>query len=176
MRSCAPTPSIEVMIMRGFQLTQTLECCDAFTPRPCGEGVLVWCCGRLHRGSELLGHRPQELTNVGRRSTSSTPLQRCLSCTRCLLVAQCIGWEELNPLTSRENSKPSNQLRPWDHTSTWRSVQQHPWQQHEQFPALSCLTSSSRQLPQEASSNANFNAFLKGPRKKWGTLFITTAR
>ena len=41
----------------------------------------------------------------------------------------------LNPLTSRESFKPNNQLRPWDHTSTWRSVQQHPWQQHEQFPA-----------------------------------------
>ena len=58
-----------------------------------------------------------------------------LSCTRCLLVARCTGCEELDPLTSRESFKPSNQLRTWDHTSTWRSVQQHPWQQHEQFPA-----------------------------------------
>ena len=67
----------------GVQLTQPLEGVhDALTPRPCGDGVLVWCCDRLHRGSQLLGHRPsdQASQDVARHNTSHTTVWFCERC------------------------------------------------------------------------------------------------
>ena len=61
-----PDPVNRSDCREGVQLTPALEGVrDALTPRP-GEGVLVWCCGRLHRWSQLLGHR-QSHPGVSRR-------------------------------------------------------------------------------------------------------------
>ena len=85
-------------------------------------------------------------------TTSSTTLPDLANGSH--LVACSTGREEY-PLPSQEIFETGHHLRSWDQPSTRGSVEH----------LLSFFTTSAWQVSHAASSNANFSAFRKGPRK-----------